>query len=211
MLFLWGGPDRNWDSGTIWISGCPEAAIWYLSVMDLQAIRHPVTMAAVCMLAGLSVHGAVDQKKPAAPAAAHPANEATRTSEGHVWRTTRQTQRIAIRVQDGAKTWLDLGKPTVTISAKKDGDPPPPPIPAAPKGFPVKLGWADSKEDIARYLKSGPSFGTETSFSPDVNGRKTDAMPQEPPPDRWRWGDEERTSIREEKIRYVMSYRFGRK
>ena len=75
----------------------------------------------------------------------------------------------------------------------------------------VKLGWADSKEDIARYLKSGPSFGTETSFSPDVNGRKTDAMPQEPPPDRWRWGDEERTSIREEKIRYVMSYRFGRK
>ena len=180
--------------------------------MDLQAIRYPVAAAALCLLAVLPILAAVDPRKPAAPAAPpDPASEVTRTSEGHVWRTTRQLQRIAIRVQDGAKTWLDLGKPTVTISAKKDGDTPPPPVPPVPEGFPVKLGWRESKEEIARYLKSGPSFGTEKSFSPDANGRKTDALPGDPPPDRWRWGDEERTSIREEKIRYVMTYRFGRK
>jgi len=183
-------------------------------MMDLRAFRHPMawTVAAVCGLSMPSALAAVDPAKPPAPAApADPAREVTRTSEGHVWRTTRQTQRIAIRLQDGVKSWLDVGKPSVTISAREDGDSPPPPVPAAPEGFPVKLGWRDSKEEIARYLRTGPSFATETRFSPDDNGRKSDAIPQDAPPDGWRWGDEERTSIRDEKIHYVMTYRFGRK
>lgn len=132
-----------------------------------------------------------------------------KVQEAQCIRKTTQPQREAQSLnQANMKIWVDQGDPIISI---ENPDLPTPPIPDAPAGYPVQVGWKENINEVSEKLKDElPGSNGGISYDPDEDGESSGTESGiGAPPAGYEWTTQVRDRILAEQVHYAMTFIFA--
>jgi hypothetical protein len=133
------------------------------------------------------------------------------TVDAHVYRLVTTEQRKVQKIgKPEESAWYDESE-TISLATSPSGDLPPPPVPEAPSGYPVGLGWKESPNDVLDDLDTMPGEGIpQTTYGDSgAGGTQSPTTGDGIPPEGYEWTQQVRTKYTRIKVPYTMTYKFS--